>query len=155
MVNVLIPSTAWRAVFALALVPAVLLGLGMMLSPESPTWLAMNGRREDAENTATKLWGPKGLDQLGSVGTEEAIASGFEGSEPTWSEVLASPGARVGASLFLFQQFSGINAVIYFSTRIFSQAGVTSGAMASALVGAVNVAGTVMAASLMEKAGRK
>ena len=153
VVNVMIPADAWRTVFALALPPAVLLGLGMTICPESPAWLKMNGRREDAEMTAKKLWGSGGLEQLGDSSSEA-----FEGSpksEPTMTEVLQSPGARVGAILFLLQQFSGINAVIYFSTRIFSQAGVTSGAAASALVGAVNVAGTVLAAGLMEKAGRK
>jgi sugar porter (SP) family MFS transporter len=149
VVNVSIPATAWRTVFALALVPAGLLGLGMFFCPESPTWLAMSGRRSEAESTARRLWGSGGLTQLGSAES----ASGQP--QPRWGEVLAAPGARVGAVLFLLQQFSGINAVIYFSTRIFGEAGVASGAAASALVGAVNVAGTVMAAGLMEKAGRK
>ena len=57
--------------------------------------------------------------------------------------------------LFLFQQFSGINAIVYFSSAVFQKAGVASGALASAAVGATNVAGTVVAAGLMDKAGRK
>lgn len=45
-------------------------------------------------------------------------------------------------ALFLFQQFAGINAVVYFSTQVFRSAGITNDVAASALVGAANVAGT-------------
>jgi len=43
--------------------------------------------------------------------------------------------------MFLFQQFAGINAVVYFSTQVFRSAGITSDVAASALVGAANVIG--------------
>jgi MFS family permease len=61
----------------------------------------------------------------------------------------------IACSLFLFQQFSGINAIVYFSSSVFKDAGVGSETLASAAVGLVNVLGTVVAASLMDKAGRK
>ena len=47
----------------------------------------------------------------------------------------------VGAALFLFQQFAGINAVVYYSTAVFRRAGIVSDVAASALVGAANVFG--------------
>jgi MFS family permease len=61
----------------------------------------------------------------------------------------------IACSLFLFQQFSGINAIVYFSSSVFKDAGVGSETLASAAVGLVNVLGTLLAASLMDKAGRK
>lgn len=61
----------------------------------------------------------------------------------------------VGMALFLFQQFAGINAVVYFSTNVFRSAGIASDVAASALVGAANVIGTTVASSLMDKQGRK
>lgn len=60
----------------------------------------------------------------------------------------------IGCSLFLFQQFSGINAIIYFSSKVFQDAGMKSGAIASAGVGAINVLGTLFATGLMDRAGR-
>ena len=47
----------------------------------------------------------------------------------------------IGAALFLFQQFAGINAVVYYSTAVFRSAGITSDVAASALVGTANVLG--------------
>lgn len=61
----------------------------------------------------------------------------------------------IACALFVFQQFSGINAIVYFSSKVFRDAGVGSETLASAAVGVVNVVGTVVAASLMDKAGRK
>jgi Na+/melibiose symporter-like transporter len=61
----------------------------------------------------------------------------------------------IACALFVLQQFSGINAVVYFSTTVFRKAGVASDIAASALVGAANVFGTVVASALMDSQGRK
>jgi len=151
LVNVAIPATAWRSMFVISAVPAALLGLGMLACPESPVWLSLSGQRAAAESIAVRLWGREGLAQLGGDKREHPGTS----AKPQWKEVLASRGAKIGVIIFLLQQFSGINAIVYFSSSVFAKAGVTSGALASAAVGAVNVAGTVAAAGLMEKAGRK
>lgn len=151
VVNVMVPAQAWRSMFAISAIPPVILALGMLtVCPESPTWLALTGQRAAAESTAAKLWGPDGADQLGSDKSD-----GGAKAEPGWREVLSSRGAQIGVIMFLLQQFSGINAIVYFSSSVFARAGVGSGALASAAVGVVNVLGTVVAAGLMDKAGRK
>ncbi|PSC75514.1 Plastidic glucose transporter 4 [Micractinium conductrix] len=150
LVNVALPATAWRSMFAIAAAPAALLGLGFLFCPESPAWLELQGQRREAAAVAEQLWGPEGSAQLGGGKHDEEGAA-----MPSWGEVLASKGAVVGALIFVFQQFSGINAIVYYSSAVFEKAGVQSGALASAAVGATNVLGTVVAAGLMDRAGRK
>ena len=76
----------------------------------------------------------------------------------TWGETFKGINGKlvaVATSLFFIQQFSGINAIVYFSSSVFRDAGIPSEALASASVGLINVLGTIVAASLMDKQGRK
>lgn len=154
-VNVALPATAWRTMFQIAAVPALLLGIGMLLSPESPRWLVAKGRIEEAKAAASRLWG------AGGISTLDLEASGGEGSPKEaagWGDLLNSAYRHtviIGCTLFVLQQCSGINAIVYFSSSVFKQAGIESGALASLAVGAVNLAGTLVAAGLMDTAGRK
>jgi sugar porter (SP) family MFS transporter len=154
MVNVVIPSTAWRSMFALSALPAIGLALGMVVCPETPSYLASAGRRAEADVVARRLWGP-------GTGTHSEQSDGPIPTDSNflapagWKEVLAAPTAKIGVILFLLQQFAGINAIVYFSSAVFAKAGVTSGTLASAVVGVVNVLGTIFAAGLIDKTGRK
>ncbi|GLC50831.1 hypothetical protein PLESTB_000436800 [Pleodorina starrii] len=175
LVNVVLPGGQWRAMFQLAAIPAALLGLGMLLGPESPRWLASRHRDQEAEQAARRLWGPRGPEELdasrpaaisaASANTGRAAAADVDAHSPGIAvaqhgglALLSGPAARpllIGVMLFAFQQFAGINALVYFSSSVFRQAGVSSDALASAAVGATNVLGTIVAAGLMESAGRK
>lgn len=156
VVNVFVPSTAWRSMFFLSVIPASILAVGMIFCPETPSWLSMKGERRAAEAVATKIWGVDGISQLSSPSTDETEAlDSTDTSKPTWKEVLSNKGTQIGVIMFLLQQFSGINAIVYFSSSVFAAAGIASGSLASAAVGLINVLGTIGAASLMEKAGRK
>jgi sugar porter (SP) family MFS transporter len=149
--NILIPPSDWRRLFLLTAGPAVLLFLGMLTQPESPRWLSQKGRQQEAQQAAAALWGPEGPSQLTgstSTGTESAPKVGL-------GQLLSTRGAQIGVVLFLLQQFSGINAVIYFSSKVFAEAGIQNAALASAAVGLTNVVGTIIAGSIIEKAGRK
>ncbi|KAK9796344.1 hypothetical protein WJX73_010696 [Symbiochloris irregularis] len=154
VVNVALPATSWRTMFALAIIPAAVLGLGMLVAPESPRWLFSKGRTSEAEAGARKLWGAAGPSQLSPSPSDSEAAKGPAKSAGL-GEALKSRSVRLGCVLFVLQQLSGINAIVYFSSSVFAKAGITSGALASAAVGAINVLGTVVAASLMDKAGRK
>jgi len=61
----------------------------------------------------------------------------------------------IGTGLQLAQQLSGINAVFYYSTSIFHKAGINSSDIATASLGGINVISTVVAAALMDRAGRR
>lgn len=75
----------------------------------------------------------------------------------SWNEMLSGTNGRlvgICCMLFVIQQFSGINAIVYFSSSVFREAGLQSEALASAAVGVINVLGSLVAASLMDKQGR-
>ncbi|KAL2976823.1 hypothetical protein AAZX31_13G031600 [Glycine max] len=146
----------WRSMFGIAIVPSVLLALGMAISPESPRWLVQQGKISEAEKAIKTLYGQE---RVAAVMNDLTTASqGSSEPEAGWLDLFSSrywKVVSVGAALFLFQQLAGINAVVYYSTSVFRSAGIASDVAASALVGASNVFGTCIASSLMDKQGRK
>lgn len=146
----------WRTMFGISVVPSILLALGMAVSPESPRWLFQQGKISQAEAAIKKLYGKEKVTEVmydlkaSGQGSNEPDASWFDLFSKRYWKVVS-----VGAALFLFQQFAGINAVVYYSTSVFRSAGIASDVAASALVGAANVFGTMIASSLMDKQGRK
>ncbi|EFH47964.1 GLT1 [Arabidopsis lyrata subsp. lyrata] len=146
----------WRTMFGVAVIPSVLLAIGMAFSPESPRWLVQQGKVSQAEKAIKTLYGKERVVEL----VRDLSTSGQGSSEPEagWFDLFSSrywKVVSVGAALFLFQQLAGINAVVYYSTSVFRSAGIQSDVAASALVGASNVFGTAVASSLMDKMGRK
>ncbi|XP_048607937.1 plastidic glucose transporter 4-like [Brassica napus] len=146
----------WRTMFGVAVIPSVLLAIGMGFSPESPRWLVQQGKVSEAEKAIKTLYGKEKVVEL----VRDLSTSGQGVSEPEagWFDLFNSrywKVVSVGAALFLFQQLAGINAVVYYSTSVFRSAGIQSDVAASALVGASNVFGTAVASSLMDKMGRK
>ncbi|CAL0299135.1 unnamed protein product [Lupinus luteus] len=146
----------WRTMFSISVVPSILLALGMAFSPESPRWLFQQGKIAEAEEAIRKLYGKERVNAVmhdlrtSTQGSSEPEAGWFDLFSSRYRKVVS-----VGAALFLFQQFAGINAVVYYSTAVFRSAGIASDVAASALVGASNVFGTAIASSLMDKQGRK
>lgn len=146
----------WRSMFGISIIPAILLALGMAISPESPRWLVQQGKFLEAEKAVRTLYGRERVVEImhdlkaGGQGIVESDAGWFDLFTKRYRKVVS-----VGAALFLFQQLAGINAVVYYSTSVFRSAGISSDASASALVGASNVFGTAIASSLMDRKGRK
>lgn len=114
------------------------------------------GKLSQAETAMKKLYGKEKVAEV----MHGLRASGEGSTEPDagWFDLFSKrywKVVSVGAALFLFQQLAGINAVVYYSTAVFRSAGISSDVAASALVGASNVFGTIIASSLMDKRGRK
>ncbi|XP_058186574.1 plastidic glucose transporter 4 [Rhododendron vialii] len=146
----------WRSMFGVALIPSVLLALGMAFSPESPRWLFQQGKVSQAEMSIKTLFGKERVAEV--MNDFNAASQGSSEQEAGWFDLFSSrywKVVSVGAALFLFQQLAGINAVVYYSTSVFRSVGIASDVAASALVGASNVFGTTIASSLMDKQGRK
>ncbi|KAL7190724.1 hypothetical protein ACSBR2_022910 [Camellia fascicularis] len=146
----------WRSMFGIAMIPSVLLALGMAFSPESPRWLYQQGKISQAEMSIKTLFGKEKVAEV--MNDLRAASQGSSEPEAGWFDLFSSrywKVVSVGAALFLFQQLAGINAVVYYSTSVFRSVGIASDVAASALVGASNVFGTTIASSLMDKQGRK
>ncbi len=150
----------WRWMLGLGAVPGAILAIGMLMLPESPRWLAGHGGFDAARDVLRRLRGAD-ADIEAEVSQLRADLVREEGKATPWSALLAPrlrPALIVGAGLAAFQQITGINTVIYFAPQIFQAAGLSSASvaiLATAGVGTVNVALTLVAIRLLDRVGRR
>ena len=149
----------WRAMLGASAVPAVLLLVTMAGAVESPRWLVRMGRRDEARAALARA--RPGVDPDVRIASLEASLRDEAGTA-RWSEVFAPAWRRplaIGVGLAVFQQVTGINAVIYYSDRIFAAAGFASAAAQAQAstwaIGAVNVVATLIAIAFIDRLGRR
>jgi sugar porter (SP) family MFS transporter len=157
--EVLTNSDSWRLMLGVSAVPAVLLLFAMWPMPDSPRWFMKMGRRDDAAAAIAKVHPDADVErELDAV--EAALAE--DADQATWGEVFSKAVRRpltIGVGLAVFQQITGINAIIYYADTIFGDAGfATSQEQAAATtwaIGAVNVLATFIAIAYVDRFGRK
>jgi len=152
---------AWRAMFAIGIVPAVLLILGMRTLPESPRWLVEQDRDEEARSSLSAL----AEGEVDAKPVEEQLAAIQAARQAdgaaTWRSAFTAsvrPALIVAVALALIQQLTGINTVIYYAPTIFRSAGINSNSAAiwaSVTVSIVNVTSTFIAIRFVDRVGRK
>ncbi|KAJ6640243.1 Facilitated trehalose transporter Tret1 [Pseudolycoriella hygida] len=150
--------TTWVNLSWVCGVVPILFIIGMFFVPESPSWLVKRDRQNDATLALKWFWG-KYCDA--NVAIQE-IQNDLEssGGSGTLMDLFTNPtnrkGFTISVMLMFFQQFSGINAVIFFTVDIFKMAGSNLDPnFCSIIVGVVQVLMTFAAAALVERAGRK
>lgn len=147
----------WRWMFGLGMVPAIILGLGMLPLPETPRWLVKNQRREDAVVVLRRLrdedTARRELADIERVREEGERRRQLKDLAQAW----VRPALIAGIGVSVLGQASGINTVIYYAPTIFKDAGLgtSSAILATAGVGGVNVVLTVVGMSLIDGAGRR
>lgn len=157
---ILSSSEDWRLMLGLAVIPGAALVILMIRMPDTPRWLLKVGRRPDAERSYSRVHGALGATTaLDEIQRDVEVESR---EQATWREVF-SPSVRpmlmVGLGLAVFQQVTGINAVIYYSDRIFAAAGFTTVQEQTdatiIAIGAVNVLATFVALAFIDRFGRR
>ncbi len=154
-------SGQWRAMFAAAVVPGVLLVIGFLIVPESVRYLVKTGQRDAAQEVVEEIEGHDDAPQV-LADIEQSLRAEQEEGQASWSELL-SPGLRkplvIGIGLSVIQQVTGINAIIYYANDIFAKAGFESHQAQSRAtlfaIGLVNVLATFIAIAYVDRFGRR
>jgi sugar porter (SP) family MFS transporter len=149
---------AWRWMFLMMAVPAVIYGLLTFTIPESPRYLIARHRIPEARKVLTLLLGEKNLDI-----TIDRIQSTLAGeSKPSWRDLRKPTGGFysivwVGLGLSVFQQFVGINVIFYYSNVLWEAVGFdeSKAFLITVITSIVNIATTLVAIALIDKIGRR
>jgi SP family xylose:H+ symportor-like MFS transporter len=150
-------TNGWRYMFWSELIPAILFLSLLFFVPKSPRWLLMKGKVDQAKNVLTKIHGEKFGNQE-FIEIEKSIRSdgNFE-KVSIWSKSFLSV-IIIGTILSILQQFTGINAVLYYGADIFEQAlgfGKEDILLQQILLASVNLLFTFIAMFTVDKFGRK
>lgn len=149
------PERAWRWMFGIVAVPSALYLVVTLLLPESPRWLAIHGARERARATMARLGF---LDPEGELARIDAAERRERGAGDVR---LFQPAHRIAigcaVAIAMFNQLSGINALLYYAPRIFelAGAGADSALLQSIAVGGTNLLFTMLSLFLIDRFGRK
>jgi SP family xylose:H+ symportor-like MFS transporter len=144
-------SVGWRWMLASEAIPSGVFLLLLMFVPDTPRWLVLRGRNEEALVALKRV-------------TDEEDAHTILGEIQKTLEVRSGPlfsfGAAVvvvGILISVFQQFVGINAVLYYAPLMFQNMGASthSALLQTVVIGAANVIFTVVAIVTVDKLGRK
>ena len=148
-------TEAWRGMLGSETLPALLFFFIIFFIPESPKWLIVNGKTEKASKILAKIYN-----------TEDEIANEIQVTNASlkgetkgkWSDLL-KPGILIavitGSAIAILGQFMGVNAVLYYGPKIFSDAGFDNPMFSTVLVGVVNCVTTVLAVFIIDRVGRK
>jgi sugar porter (SP) family MFS transporter len=152
-------SADWRLMLGLAAVPGLALLLIGLIAPESPRWLMSRRRWADAAKEAAKVQPGVDVDaQLALI--QHALDEDTQTA--SWAEIFSAKWRRpllIAVGLAVFQQITGINAIIYYANQIFASAGFSTEASRATVtlwaIGGVNVLSTFIAIAFIDKVGRR
>lgn len=145
----------WRGMFFMGVIPAAILFVGMFFLPDTPRWLCSKGFFDKAANVLKRIRHSDAVDnELTDIKNSLNIHSDGHSLFQKW----VRPAIWIGLGLGFFQQFTGINTVIYYAPTIFQLSGFSSDTVAIIAtmgIGAVNLVSTIIAIPLIDRVGRK
>lgn len=146
---------AWRGMFSIGIIPAVLFMAGLFFVPESPRWLIQNGREVQGLQLLKELVGEKeAIEDADKLKKNQGAGKGSY--KELWSPRLRRA-LILGLFLPLFSQFSGINAIIYYGPSILTSAGISlsNSFQSQVIFGLANMLFTLIAVWKVDALGRR
>ncbi|OIV99233.1 hypothetical protein TanjilG_06538 [Lupinus angustifolius] len=154
---------SWRIMLAVGILPSAFIGFALFVIPESPRWLVMQNRIDEARAVLLKTNEEEKEAEERLAEIQQAVGLANYEEQPVWRELLyPSPALRrmliTGIGIQCFQQISGIDASVYYSPEIFIAAGIenkSKGLVATVAVGITKTIFILVALILIDKLGRK
>jgi sugar porter (SP) family MFS transporter len=145
----------WRWMFGVAAAPAALFLIMLFSIPRSPRWLATQNRIEEARSVLKLIGSPDPEGELKEI-VDSIHLERAQKSEPLFSRKYRLP-IFLAITIGMFNQLSGINAILYYLNDIFAAAGFSklSGDLQTVAIGAMNLVATLVAMTVIDKLGRK
>lgn len=147
-------ENAWRWMMGVEAIPALIYTLFVLAVPESPRWLISKSRTEEAKKVMGIINPDADIEKLMSdIKTENSFV---DKEEHIYTKKYRFP-LMLAFLIALFNQFSGINAFLYYAPRIFQEAGLgeSTALLSSIGIGVVNLVFTLMGIFLIDRLGRK
>ncbi len=149
----------WRVMLLVAVLPAIALFIGMLRMPESPRWLVAHGRDDEALAVLKQVRSDERAEA--EMAEVHALAAEEEAAKTGGVSDLGTRWVRrvilIGAGLGVFQQFTGINSIMYYGTQLLGTAGFSDSAsvIANTLNGLFSVLGLLTGLYLINKINRR
>ena len=148
-------ASEWRWDLGVAAFPAALFFVMLFTIPRSPRWLVKKGRVDEARSVL-QMTGDQNYEHDLQEIVESINVEQKQAAEKLFTRKYAFP-IFLAVSIGMFNQLSGINAILYYLNDIFAHAGFSriSGNLQAVAIGATNLAFTMIAMSVIDKLGRK
>ncbi len=145
----------WRWKLGVSGVPALLFGLMVFFIPESPRWLVKRRRAPEALQVLEAIGEPDAERELQTI-VESIDAEHGKADEPLFSRKYLTP-ILLAVSIGMFNQLSGVNAILYYLNDIFARAGFdkVSSDLQAVAIGATNFLFLLVAMTVIDKLGRR
>lgn len=149
----------WTTLAGIATIPTLFMAILMIFMPETPSWLVSKNKKSEAEQSLKALRGEDNDNEQELTQLQDQIKSSQQGQGFSFKSYLTRQHGcplLLALGLMFFQQFSGINAVMFYATDIFAESGSSiTPKYATIIVGVAQVIATVAGSLLVDRLGRK